>query len=74
MTEDAKQAAMERLKRADARVRRHEAERKELADAIVAARLAGWRPSEVESVVHYDRNHIGRITKGKVPPLRERKP
>lgn len=65
---------MKRLKKADAAVRRHEAERRELAEAIVEARLAGWRPAEVEKAVHYDRNHIGRIVKadGRVP-LREPK-
>ncbi len=74
MTDDARDAAMKRLKRADARVRRHEDERRELAEAIVEARLAGWRPADVEKVVHYDRNHIGRIVKadGRVP-IRDRK-
>jgi hypothetical protein len=63
MTEDAKQAAMARLRRAAARVSRHEAERLELADAIVEARRLDWRPSEIQDVVPYDRNHVGRILK-----------
>lgn len=58
-----KNAAMARLRKADARVRKHEAERRELADALVAARLAGWRPLELDEASHYDRNHIGRILK-----------
>lgn len=71
MTDDAADAALDRLKRASARVRKHEAERKELADAIVAARLAGIRPRDIEEVAPYDRNHIGRIVKAAgVPPLK----
>ncbi|MEU3452103.1 hypothetical protein ABZ671_00470 [Micromonospora sp. NPDC006766] len=64
MTEDAaKKAAMDRLRRAAARVRRHEAERIELAEAIVDARRLDWRPSEIQDEVPYDRNHVGRILK-----------
>lgn len=72
--DDAKTAAMARLRRAAARVRRHEDERKELVEAIVQARLNGWRPSEVEDEVPWDRNHVGRLVKkdGRVP-LRDRK-
>lgn len=55
---------MARLRKADNRVRKHEQERKELADAIIEARKAGWRPSDIDSVVTYDRNHVGRILKG----------
>lgn len=76
MTDDAKDAAMARLRRAAARVRKHEDERKELAEAIVEARRIGWRPVEVEREVPYDRNHVGRIVKaarikaGEVEPTR----
>lgn len=64
MTDDAaKQAAMARLRRAAARVRKHEAERLELAEAIVEARRLDWRPSEIQPEVPYDRNHVGRILK-----------
>jgi hypothetical protein len=67
MTDDtdqaAKDTAMARLRKADARVRKHEQERQELIDAIVSARLIGWRPSDIDDVVHYDRNHIGRLLK-----------
>lgn len=60
---------MARLREAAARVRRHEEEKRALVEAIVQARLAGWRPSEVEGEVPWDRNHIGRIVKadGRVP-------
>lgn len=72
MTEDAKADTMTRLRAAAARVREHEAERTTLADAIVAALRAGWRPSEVDAEVPYDRNHVRRIAKAAgVPPLRE---
>ncbi len=71
MTDDAAEAALDRLKKASARVRKHEAERKELADAIVAARLAGVRPKDIDDIAPYDRNHIGRIVKAAgIPPLR----
>jgi len=62
-TGQAKAAAIARMKKADARVRKHEEERQELADAIVAARRLDVRPAEIDAVVHYDRNHIGRILK-----------
>jgi hypothetical protein len=73
MDEEAKMATMTRLKRADARVRKHKEEVDELAAAIVEAlTVGGWRPSEVDAVVHYDRNHVRRIAKkAGVPPLRE---
>ena len=72
MTDDQKAASMTRLRAAAARVRQHEAERQGLAEAIVAALRAGWRPSEVDAEVPYDRNHIRRIAKAAgVPPLRE---
>lgn len=66
---------MRRLKKAAARVRRHEDERAELVEAIVQARLAGWRAADLEDEVPWDRNHVGRLIKkdGRVP-LRERKP
>lgn len=66
---------MARLRKAAARVRRHEEEKRELLEAIVQARLAGWRPSEVEDEVPWDRNHVGRLVKadGRVPPLRQPK-
>lgn len=68
-------ATMTRLKRADARVRKHKEEVDELAAAIVEALQSGWRPSEVDAVVHYDRNHVRRIAKkAGVPPLREPRP
>lgn len=71
-TEDPKTVAMTRLRAAASRVRQHEPERQELAEAIVAALRAGWRPSEVDSEVPYDRNHVRRIAKAAgVPPLRE---
>lgn len=63
MTEDAAAAALDRLRKASARVRRHEQERKDLAEAIVEARRAGIRPSEIDEIAPYDRNHIGRILK-----------
>lgn len=70
-TDARKAAAMARLRAAAARVRKHEAERIELAEAIVEARMAGWRPVEVEDEVPYDRNHTARIAKaGGVPPMR----
>lgn len=62
-TEAAKEAARTRLRQAADRVRRHEEERKELATAIVEARRLGWRPSEIQDDVPYDRNHVGRILK-----------
>lgn len=69
---DRKAKAMSRLEAAAARVANHEAEREELAKAIVEALLAGARPSEVDAKVPYDRNHIRRIAKAAgVPPLRE---
>jgi hypothetical protein len=71
MTDDAAEAALDRLRKASARVRKHEAERKELAEAIVVARLAGIRPRDIEEIAPYDRNHIGRIVKAAgVPPLK----
>ncbi len=57
----AKDAAMTRLKKADARVRKHEQEREELKAAIIEARRLGWRPADIDATVAYDRNHIGRI-------------
>lgn len=64
MTDDAaKKAAMDRLRRAAARVRKHEDERKELAEAIINARRVELRPREIQDVVPYDRNHVGRILK-----------
>lgn len=64
MTDDAvKRAAMERLRRAAARVAKHADERRELASAIIEARRLDWRPSEIQDAVPYDRNHVGRILK-----------
>jgi hypothetical protein len=63
MTDDAATAAMDRLRKASARVRKHEQERKELADAIVGARRAGIRPKDIDDIAPYDRNHVGRILK-----------
>ncbi|WBB94256.1 hypothetical protein [Verrucosispora sp. WMMC514] len=64
MTDDAaKDAAMARLRRAAARVRKHEEERNELAAAIIEARRTGNRPTEIQDEVPYDRNHVGRILK-----------
>ena len=63
MTDDAAAAAIDRLRKASARVRKHEQERKELAEAIVNARRAGARPREIDEIAPYDRNHIGRILK-----------
>lgn len=64
MTDDAaKQAAMARLRRAAARVRKHDEERKELAAAIIEARRLDWRPTDIQDEVPYDRNHVGRILK-----------
>ncbi|WP_328344909.1 hypothetical protein [Micromonospora sp. NBC_00421] len=63
MTDDAKEAARARLRRAAARVKKHEDERKELAAAIIAARQADLKPSEIQEDVPYDRNHVGRILK-----------
>lgn len=63
---------MTRLRAAAAAVRNHEDEKKALAEAIVEALRAGWRPSEVDAEVPYDRNHIRRIAKAAgVPALRE---
>lgn len=71
MTDAEKAEAMTRLRKASAAVREHEDERSELAAAIVAALLAGWRPVEVDAEVPYDRNHIRRIAKAAgVPALR----
>ncbi len=64
MTDDAIKEAEARLRRAAARVRKHEDERKELAAAIIDARRAGIRPKDIQDVVPYDRNHVGRILKG----------
>lgn len=66
--------ALARLRKAAARVRRHDAERQELIEAIVQARLANIRPAAIEDIAPWDRNHIGRIVKkdGRVP-LREPK-
>jgi hypothetical protein len=64
MKDDAAAAAIDRLRKASARVRKHEQERKDLAEAIVVARRAGIRPSEIDEIAPYDRNHIGRILKG----------
>lgn len=64
---------MARLRRAAARVRKHEAERIELAAAIVEARRIGWRPVEIkrDGDVPYDRNHITRIlNEGGIEPTR----
>lgn len=55
------EAALDRLRTAAARVRQHDAERRELAAAIADARRAGMRPKEIAEVVPYDRNHVGRI-------------
>lgn len=63
MTDDAKTAAMARLRRAANRVRKHDDERKELAAAIIDARESGWRPKQIQDEVPYDRNHVGRIFK-----------
>lgn len=64
MTDDAAQEiAMARLRRAAARVRKHEEERKELAAAIVAARRVDLKPHQIQDEVPYDRNHVGRILK-----------
>lgn len=63
MTDDAKEAARARLRRAAARVRKHEDERKELAAAIIDARRADLKPFEIQDEVPYDRNHVGRILK-----------
>lgn len=75
MTDDAAAAALDRLRKASARVRKHEQERKELAEAIVAARRSGIRPREIDEIAPYDRNHVGRILKeaGLTEP-RETKP
>jgi hypothetical protein len=63
MTDDAIKAAEARVRRADARVRKHEEERRELAAAIVEARRLGVRPRDFKALTHYDRNHVGRILK-----------
>jgi hypothetical protein len=63
MTDDAAAAALDRLRKASARVRKHEQERKDLAEAIVEARRSGIRPSEIDEIAPYDRNHVGRILK-----------
>lgn len=61
---------MERLEAAAAAVREHDAQREELADAIVEALTAGWRPSQVEAKVPYDRNHVRKIAKDRGVPGR----
>mgnify|MGYP006976739161 CR=1 FL=1 len=61
--DDPIETALNRIRRADARVRQHEAERRELAAALVDARRLGVRPRDLRKVTHYDRNHIGRILK-----------
>jgi hypothetical protein len=70
MTDTRKDEAMTRLRAAAARVSQHEAERLELAAAIVEALNAGARPSEVDAEVPYDRNHIRRIAKAAGVPAR----
>lgn len=59
----AKTVAMERLRAKADVVRRHEAERKELAAAIIAARQADLKPSEIQHEIPYDRAHMCRILK-----------
>jgi hypothetical protein len=57
--------AMTRLRDAATAVARHPAEVEALAQAIVEALNAGWRPSQVEAAVPYDRNHVRRIAKAR---------
>jgi hypothetical protein len=64
MAEDHRTEALDRLRKAAARVRKHEQERAELVGAIVFALTdGGLRPSEVDAEVPYDRNHVRRIAK-----------
>lgn len=72
---NAKDVARVRLRRAAAAftegAERHETDRQELAEAIAEAFRAGARPSEVDEIAPYDRNHIGRIRKAAgLPPAR----
>lgn len=71
MAEDPRAKSLARLRKAAAAVRKHEAEREELAAAIVEALTAGgFRPSEVDAEVPYDRNHVRRIAKAAGVPAR----
>lgn len=58
-----KVAAMDRLRAKAEVVGRHDAERRELVAAIVAARQADLKPFEIQAEVSYDRNHVGKILK-----------
>jgi hypothetical protein len=65
------EADMIRLRAAAAAVAGHDDDRRKLADAIVYALSVGVRPSEVDAVVPYDRNHVRRIAKkAGIPALR----
>lgn len=59
----AKAEAIDRLRAKAEVVRRHDEERRELAEAIVAARAAGMKPSEIQREIPYDRVHMSRILK-----------
>lgn len=67
MTDDDRDAVRARLKKASTAFIRGEEQQKhrreELAEAIADAFRAGLRPSEIEEIAPYDRNHIGRIRK-----------
>jgi septal ring factor EnvC (AmiA/AmiB activator) len=74
MTDTEKDDARTRLKRASAAFTRGEDQQKHrreaLAEAIADAFRAGLRPSEIEDIAPYDRNHIGRIRKAAGIPAR----
>jgi hypothetical protein len=72
MTDAERAEAWTELQQAADDMRDHEQKRVRLVAAIVRARKAGWRPSEIDAIVPYDRNHIRRITKAAgIPALRE---
>lgn len=69
---DQQKEAMEQLQGAVAEFEQCKDVRDRLAEQIVAALRAGVKPSDVDKVVPYDRNHIRRIAKAAgVPPLRQ---
>ncbi|HET9889699.1 MAG TPA: hypothetical protein VFQ42_04290 [Mycobacterium sp.] len=62
-------AAVKKLAKAEQATK---AARDDLGDKIAAALLAGVRPTDLEPVVPYNREHIRRIARAhNVPPLRE---
>jgi hypothetical protein len=72
MAEPGRDEALERLRAAAAKVREHDAQREELAAAIVFALTHDVRPVEVDEIVPWDRNYVRRVAKkAGVPARRE---